>query len=53
VPYATDISHLTFDAPALTVLYLLAGVLAGYATDSLPVPGNRLPPRTPEKTEVK
>ena len=35
VPYAADISHLTFDAPALTVIYLMFAVLAGYGTDSL------------------
>ncbi len=35
VPYAVDISHLTFDAPALTVIYLMFAVIAGYGTDSL------------------
>jgi lysylphosphatidylglycerol synthetase-like protein (DUF2156 family) len=35
VPYAVDISHLTFDAPALTVVFLMCAVIAGYATDSL------------------
>lgn len=35
VPYAVEISHLTFDAPALTVVFLLSALIAGYATDSL------------------
>jgi lysylphosphatidylglycerol synthetase-like protein (DUF2156 family) len=35
VPYAADVSHLTFDAPALTVIYLLCAIIAGYAVDSL------------------
>jgi hypothetical protein len=35
VPYAADISHLTFDAPALTVIYLLCAVIAGFGVDSL------------------
>jgi hypothetical protein len=46
VPYAADISHLTFDAPALTVVYLMCAVIAGYAIDSLrrPPAGNREEP---------
>jgi hypothetical protein len=39
VPYAADISHLTFDAPALTVIYLMCAVIAGYAVDSLRTAG--------------
>jgi len=35
VSYPADISHLTFDAPALTVIYLMAAVIAGYRTGSL------------------
>ncbi|MBN2084255.1 MAG: hypothetical protein JW748_03455 [Anaerolineales bacterium] len=34
VPYPVDISHLTFDAPALTVIYLLCAVIAGYGAGS-------------------
>jgi len=30
VPYPVDISHLTFDAPALTVVFLLCAAIAGY-----------------------
>jgi hypothetical protein len=30
VPYMVDISHLTFDAPALTVIYLICAAIAGY-----------------------
>jgi lysylphosphatidylglycerol synthetase-like protein (DUF2156 family) len=30
VPYVVDSSHLTFDAPALTVVFLLCAVIAGY-----------------------
>ena len=30
VPYPIDISHLTFDAPALTVVFLLCAAIAGY-----------------------
>jgi hypothetical protein len=35
VPYTADISHLTFDAPALTVVYLLCAVITGFGVDSL------------------
>jgi hypothetical protein len=35
VPYPVDISHLTFDAPALTVVFLLCAVIAGYGAGSL------------------
>ncbi len=30
VSYPADISHLTFDAPAMTVVFLLCAVIAGY-----------------------
>ncbi len=36
VPYPADISHLTFDAPALTVVFLLCAAIAGYGADTLP-----------------
>ncbi|MBN1438332.1 MAG: hypothetical protein JW929_02895 [Anaerolineales bacterium] len=32
-PYPADISHLTFDAPALTVVFLICAVIAGYGAD--------------------
>jgi lysylphosphatidylglycerol synthetase-like protein (DUF2156 family) len=41
VPYTPDISHLTFDAPALTVLYLMAAVIAGYGAGGLNRPESK------------
>jgi hypothetical protein len=38
VPYPVDISHLTFDAPALTVVFLLCAVIAGYGAGGLNKP---------------
>jgi hypothetical protein len=35
VSYAAEISHLTFDAPALTVIYLLCAFVAGCGVESL------------------
>jgi hypothetical protein len=40
VPYPIDISHLTFDAPALTVVFLLCAVIAGYGAGGLNRPDN-------------
>ncbi len=36
VSYPADISHLTFDAPALTVVFLLCAAIAGYGAGTLP-----------------
>ncbi|MGB7538709.1 MAG: hypothetical protein WBM17_09235 [Anaerolineales bacterium] len=40
VPYPIDISHLTFDAPALTVVFLLCAAIAGYGAGGLNGPDN-------------
>jgi hypothetical protein len=36
LPYPADSSHLTFDAPALTVVYLFSAAVAGYAAMGRP-----------------
>jgi hypothetical protein len=41
VPYPVEISHLTFDAPALTVVFLLCAVIAGCGAGELSRPAIR------------
>lgn len=36
LPYVADISHLTFDAPALTVIFLLCAAIAGFSIADRP-----------------